>query len=139
LEELRVFARLDEGTAGLMVHYPSLTVPASDPGKLLVTYTRSYSDHSGGGPPSPAEDEGGIWLAEMDIPAVGAEDGAGPGGAGGVQGFPVRSIAIVGPGESARNDGSGGGSGGGGTGAHDEVALHNSRGVGSEGEHIGIM
>ena len=90
---LRVFARLDEGKPGLMVHYPTLTVPSSRPGTLLVTYTRSYNNRSTA--PWPRED--GIWLAEMEIPGPDEE------GAGGLDksGYPARSMAIVGPGESA--------------------------------------
>jgi hypothetical protein len=92
--KLHVFARLDDGKAGLMVHYPTLVVPASDPGKVLVTYTRSYNNLSTA--PSPRED--GIWLAEMDIPKLGEEEGVG--GVMGEAGYPVRSMAIVGPGEN---------------------------------------
>jgi hypothetical protein len=84
--KLHVFVRLDYGKAGLMVHYPTLTVPALDPGKVLVTYTRSYNNRSTA--PWPRED--GIWLAEMDIPRFGEE--AGVGGVMGEAGYPTRSM-----------------------------------------------
>jgi len=53
---LHVFARLDDGKPGLMVHYPTLTVTTSAPGKLLVTYTRSYNNRSSA--PWPRWEEG---------------------------------------------------------------------------------
>ena len=125
--KLHVFARLDEGKPGLMVHYPTLTVRKSDPSKVLVTYTRSYNNRSTATLPR----EDGIWLAEIDIPRVGEEDGRRGGIMGEEEGYPVRSMAVVGPGENAHNpDNTAVGGGGAGIGAHG--------GSGSGGGHGGL-
>jgi len=87
-ETLRIFARLDDGKSGMMVHYPTMVVPSSDPGRLLVTYTRSYNNRTAHATSNNGVGglEDGIWIAEMALPVAGAME---------LIGAPIRSLKMT--------------------------------------------
>ena len=66
-----------------------MVVPASDPGRLLITYTRSYNNRTEARATlnngmSALED--GIWIAEMALPMTGAQE---------LSGAPIRSLKMT--------------------------------------------
>ena len=72
----------------VQVHYPTMVVPSSDPGRLLVTYTRSYNNRTAHATSNNGVGglEDGIWIAEMALPVAGAME---------LIGAPIRSLKMT--------------------------------------------